>query len=276
MTEPAVAAVRRRSRPVARLAIAAAAGAQLLPSVGTIPALRNRLLPRLSGRSEISQVALTFDDGPDPASTPAFLDRLGELGVRATFFLLGSQLQRCPELAGRMVAEGHEVAVHGWQHRPHLLRAPWQVTADLARSCARIEAAAGTRPRFWRPPNGILTGAGLLAANRHRLQPVLWTADGRDWTADATAASVFARLERQLAAGGTVLLHDSDVTSAPGSWRAALGALPDLVALCADRGWPLGPLREHWREPGSSQRVSIAGEAEERSERAMSARAKSE
>jgi peptidoglycan/xylan/chitin deacetylase (PgdA/CDA1 family) len=144
------------------------------------------------------------------------------------------------------VAEGHEVAVHGWRHRPHLLVAPWQISSELGRSCARIEAVAGVRPRFWRPPNGILTGAGLLAARRHRLQPVLWTADGRDWTADATGASVFARLARQLTAGGTVLLHDSDITSAAGSWRSALGALPELVALCADRRWPLGPLRDHW------------------------------
>jgi peptidoglycan/xylan/chitin deacetylase (PgdA/CDA1 family) len=237
-----------RSRRLVVVTIAAATGGHLLPSVGTIPAVHNRLLPRLSGRSGTGHVALTFDDGPDPASTPAFLDRLGQLGVRATFFLLGSQLQQWPELARRIVAEGHEVAVHGWRHRPHLLQAPWQIAADLAGSCARIEAVAGTRPRFWRPPNGILTGTGLLAARRHRLQPVLWTADGRDWTADATGASVFARLERRLTAGGTVLLHDSDVTSAPGSWRSALDALPDLVALCADRQWPLGPLRDHWAD----------------------------
>lgn len=229
-----------------------AAAAHLLPSIGTIPAVHNRLLPRLSGRSGGSHVALTFDDGPDPASTPAFLDLLDRLGVRATFFLLGSQLPGRAELAGRIVAEGHEVAVHGWRHRPHLLRAPWQVAADLSRACARIRSTAGVRPRFWRPPNGILTGAGLLAAHRHGLQPVLWTADGRDWAADATPASVFARLARQLGPGGTVLLHDSDVTSAAGSWRSALGALPELVALCAERGWPVGPLREHWVDQPTS------------------------
>jgi peptidoglycan/xylan/chitin deacetylase (PgdA/CDA1 family) len=229
-------------------ALTVAAGGHLLPSIATVAAVHNRLLPRLSGQSDTGQVALTFDDGPDPASTPAFLDRLGELGVRATFFLLGTQLQANPELARRIVAEGHEVAVHGWRHRPHLIRPPWQVGADLARCRARIEAVTGTRPAFWRPPNGILTGAGLLAARRQRLQPVLWTADGRDWAPDATGSSVFARLERQLAAGGTVLLHDSDVTSAAGSWRSALDALPELVALCADRGWPLGPLSEHWAD----------------------------
>lgn len=233
---------------LAALGAAAAAGVHLVPSIGTIPALRNRLLPRLSGRSDSQHVALTFDDGPDPASTPAFLGQLDRLGVRATFFLLGTQLTAHPDLARRIVEEGHEVAVHGWDHRPHLLRAPWQVAADVARSCTRIQAATGSTPRFWRPPNGILTGAGLLAARRHALQPVLWTADGRDWTSEATADSVFTRLERQLTAGGTALLHDSDVTSAPGSWRSAIGALPDLVALCAARHWTIGPLREHWTD----------------------------
>jgi len=238
---------RTGARPWLAVAVTAAAG-HLLPSIATVPAVHNRLLPRLSGRSDTGHVALTFDDGPDPASTPAFLDRLGELGVRATFFLVGTQLQANPELARRMVAEGHEVAVHGWRHRPQLIRTPWQIEPDVARCRARIEAVTGPRPSFWRPPNGILTGAGLLAARRHRLQPVLWTADGRDWTADATGSSVFGRLERQLTAGGTVLLHDCDATSAPGSWRAALAALPELAALCAERGWPLGPLRDHWNE----------------------------
>lgn len=251
---------------LAACTLAAGAGAHLVPSIGTIPAVRNRFLPRSSGRSDTRHIALTFDDGPDPASTPAFLDQLDRLGVRATFFLLGSRLQQQPRLGRRMVEEGHEVAVHGWAHRPHLLQPPWQVALDLARSRACIQASTGALPRFWRPPYGILTGAGLMAARRYLLQPVLWTADGRDWTADATGVSVFGRLKRQLTAGGTVLLHDSDVTSAPGCWRSALDALPDLVALCAARHWAIGPLREHWavgpgavdRRPGAVDRRPAA------------------
>jgi len=222
------------------------AAGHLLPSVGTVPALHRRLLPVLSGRSRSAQVALTFDDGPDPATTPLFLAELARLRLRATFFVLGSRLLTAPDLGRQILAEGHELAVHGWLHRPHLLRAPWRIEPDLARTVEQIEAVGG-RPRFWRPPNGVLTGAGLLAARRHRLQPVLWTVDGRDWTARATSDTVLARLRGGLAAGGTVLLHDSDVTSAPGAWRSALGALAPLAGLCRDRGWSLGPLAEHWR-----------------------------
>ena len=225
--------------------VGAGVAAHYVPSVVTIPALRNQVLPRLSGRSGSPHVALTFDDGPDVA-TGAFLEELARLDVLATFFLLGTQLAARPELAARIAAEGHEVAVHAGRHQPHLLRLPWTVDADVAGTKQRIEELTGQTPAFWRPPNGIISGAGLLAARRHRLQPVLWTADGADWRADATADSVFTRITRRLDAGGTVLLHDSDITSASGSWRSALGALEAVVQFCRERGWRVGPLREHW------------------------------
>ena len=229
--------------PVPGLALAA--GLHFVPSVATIPALHRRFLPRLSGIVAGSHVALTFDDGPDPASTPSFLDALAELDARATFFVLGSQLAANPDLGRRIGDEGHEVAVHGWLHRPHLLRAPWRVHDDMARTYNAIEQTCGTTPVFWRPPNGVISGAGLLAARRLGLAPVLWTADGRDWDANATPASIRERITGQLRAGGVVLLHDSDITSAPGSWRNALGALPGIVERCRAVGWTLGPLREH-------------------------------
>jgi hypothetical protein len=74
---------------------------------------------------------------------------------------------------------------------------------------------------------------------------VLWTAWGRDWRAAATAHTVVADVERGVAAGGTVLLHDSDCTSDPGSWRATLGALPLLAERWSDAGLSVGPLADH-------------------------------
>lgn len=225
---------------------AAAAAAHLVPSIATVPALHRRVFPRLSGRSDLPHVALTFDDGPNPESTPQFLDMLDQVGVRATFFLLGAELAAHPALGRDIAGRGHELGVHGWSHTPHLLRTPWAVRADLVRAHACIRDTTGAVPTVWRPPNGILSGAGLLAARTLRLRPVLWTADGRDWRADATPASVLAGIEARLGPGGTVLLHDSDITSAPGSWASALGAVPDLVAACARRAWAVGPLRDHW------------------------------
>lgn len=233
-----------RAASALRLA-AATAAPHLLPSVLTIPSLHERVAPRLSGIAPGPHVALTFDDGPDPASTPRFLDELDRLGFRATFFVLGTQLAANPDVAHDVLAAGHEIGVHGWLHRPHLLRAPWRVHADLARTYRAVQDLLGVTPRFVRPPNGVITGAGLWAARSLGLRTVLWTADGRDWAADATADSVASRIQGRLRPGGVVLLHDSDVTSAPGSWRSALCALPALAEFCAANGWPLGPLAEH-------------------------------
>ena len=227
-------------------AVGIAAAAHAVPSVLTVPAVHRRTRPQLSGISSTSHVALTFDDGPDARSTHFFLDELARLDVRATFFLLGIQVDAHPDVARRLVAEGHEVAVHGWTHRPHLLRTPWSVHADLERACNVITQVTGATPRFWRPPNGIVTGGGFAAARRLGLRPVLWTADGQDWRADATGASVASRIGTQLRAGGTILLHDSDITSAPESWRSALDALPAVVAHCGERAWPVGALRDHF------------------------------
>lgn len=227
--------------------IGGVAAAHLLPSLLTIPGLHRRVVPALSGVSTVPHVTLTFDDGPHPTSTPAILDALDALDVRATFFLLGAEVSSHPDTAREIVARGHEVAVHAWKHVPHLLRTPPGVWRDVARTTAVIGEVTGQRPRFWRPPNGVVTGTGLLAARRCGLRPVLWTADGQDWAASATPASVVARVGAQVAAGGTVLLHDSDITSAPGSWRTTLSALPDLVGGWRARGWAVGPLRDHWR-----------------------------
>ena len=214
-------------------------------SVAAIRPLRLRWAPQLSGIGNPGHVALTFDDGPHPEATPKFLDALARLDVRATFFLLGEQLRRHPELARRMVSEGHEIAVHGFQHRPHLLRAAPAVAADLARARRDVERIAGTTPGYWRPPHGIPTATGLLTARRLGMRPVLWSAEAREWRSGASAASSLPLLRSQLAGGGVVLLHDSDVAMRRGAWQVTLALLPELVQWCRSRGWQVGPLREH-------------------------------
>ncbi|HWW52969.1 MAG TPA: polysaccharide deacetylase family protein, partial [Acidimicrobiales bacterium] len=104
------------------------------PSLAWIDPLRCSLTPRLAGLGDLGHLALTFDDGPDPASTPQFLDELDALGWRATFFLLGSMTAASPGLAGDIVAAGHEVAVHGYDHVGSLRRTPGMVARDLDRA----------------------------------------------------------------------------------------------------------------------------------------------
>ena len=97
-------------------ALAGAAVANMAPSVSSWRALRCLATPSLAGLGDPGHLALTFDDGPDPASTPAFLDELDRLGWRATFFLLGTMVCRYPALAAEVAARGHEIGVHGYTH----------------------------------------------------------------------------------------------------------------------------------------------------------------
>lgn len=215
------------------------------PAVSTIGPLRNRLMPRLAGQGNPSHVALTFDDGPDHLSTPHFLRVLEKYQIQATFFLLGSMLARSPALAREMAAAGHEIACHGWAHRPLAVRGPRATREDLTRAVGQMTEVLGVPPRLFRPPYGVMSTPAYRTCRELGLAPVLWTAWGEDWRARATPGSVHATVMRSLRGGGTILLHDSDCTSATGSWRTTLGALPRILNTCLDRGWQVGPLRDH-------------------------------
>jgi len=219
--------------------------AQALPALSSIAPMRNRLLPGLAGRGAPDHVALTFDDGPDPASTPLFLDLLAERRVRATFFLLGFMIERAPGLAKEIAAAGHEVALHGYTHRV-MLRRGWASTRDdLKRGYDLVAETTGNPPAWYRPPYGVLTTSARVAAGRLGMRTVLWIAWGRDWTARATPDSVQSLVQRDLRGGGTILLHDSDCTSKPQAWRSTLGAVPRLLDTIEARGWNVGPLAAH-------------------------------
>ncbi|MBV9922668.1 MAG: polysaccharide deacetylase family protein, partial [Pseudonocardia sp.] len=205
---------------------AAAAAAHGAPAVLFVPAIRHTLTPALSGRGDPEHVALTFDDGPHPEATPRILAILARHDVRATFFVLGRELARNPRLGQVAIAHGHEIAVHGWDHRCLLRRGPSATYDELARAVDTVTRTTGIRPRHVRAPYGVFSTASLIAARQLGLTPVLWTCWGFDWSRRATPASVAARVLRGLIGGGTILLHDSDVAATPDSWRVTVGALP--------------------------------------------------
>jgi peptidoglycan/xylan/chitin deacetylase (PgdA/CDA1 family) len=162
--------------------------------------------------------------------------------------MLGGQVRRHPDIA-RLVAEGgHEVAVHGMDHRNHLARTPLGIRRDLRLATREITEVTGAGPRWFRPPYGVLSAGSLWAARDVGLAPVLWTAWGRDWLAgppDRVAADVLATLRD----GGTILLHDSDCTSRPGSWRSTVAALPLLAAQLRMRALDVRTLGDHLGPP---------------------------
>lgn len=152
--------------------------------------------------------AVTFDDGPHPEVTPQVLDVLAEFGAVATFFLLGREAQRHPDLVARIVAEGHAVGSHTFNHSD-LHRVPAKVAmADIKAGREAVEQAVGRATALFRPPHGHLTVNVGARLRRDDWRTWLWSVDSYDWKGDATAAAVHAAASRARA-GDVVLFHDT-------------------------------------------------------------------
>jgi len=150
------------------------------------------------GRRSSPQIALTFDDGPS-AHTEAILGRLRQHGVKATFFVLGNQAEKYPELLEKIRAEGHQIESHGQVHRPAFLLWPWQ-------EARQIRAIPG---RFYRPPHGIHTPFTRWLAKAAGKQIALWDVESKDWTKQDPQA-LAQRILVWCKPGSIVLLHDND------------------------------------------------------------------
>jgi peptidoglycan/xylan/chitin deacetylase (PgdA/CDA1 family) len=180
-------------------------------------------------RTVAGGVALTFDDGPHPEGTPAVLGVLEEAGIKATFFLVGEQVQRRPALAAEIAARGHTVALHCHRHRAQPLLTARVVEDDLARGAAVIESATGAALAWHRPPYGLYSAAGLDAVRQRGLRPLLWSKWGKDWRRLTTPERIAARVTRDLAPGDVILLHDADFYSSKGSHERTTAALKRIV-----------------------------------------------
>jgi peptidoglycan-N-acetylglucosamine deacetylase len=180
-------------------------------------------------------VALTFDDGPDPEVTPALLDELKRGGASATFFMVGTALAAWPELGRRMLAEGHVVANHSWQHsymqsfRLHR----WQ-TEELLRAERGIETATG-RPstKLYRAPVGMKTGDLARAAADLGLRVVAWSVHSRD-TFHPDPQAMARRVLRRIRGGDIVLLHDGG--RVPGGRKHCVEAVRLILAGLREKG----------------------------------------
>jgi peptidoglycan/xylan/chitin deacetylase (PgdA/CDA1 family) len=222
-----------------------------LPSTTLVSAPARRLFGVRATVECPDAVVLTFDDGPHPEGTRAVLAALAEASAHATFFLVGEQVERHPDVAAEIVAVGHEVGLHCQRHRNLMRLTPRQVRADLDRAAEVIRDATGREVRLYRPPYGILTAPALGYARRAGWDVVLWRRDGKDWQARATADSIATKILQRLLPGDVVLLHDADHYSAPESWRDTARALPLLLGELARRELRTAPLAQVVDEPVS-------------------------
>ena len=182
-----------------------------------------RTLPGAAG------VAITFDDGPHPEGTPAVLELLASADIKATFFLVGEQVERRPALAAEIAAQGHVIALHGYRHRPQPMMSQKAVQRDVERGTAAVEGAAGTPVAWHRPPYGLYSAAGLSAVRAQGLRPLLWSRWGKDWRRFTTPARIARRATTNLSPGDVILLHDADFYSSRGSHERTVQALALIV-----------------------------------------------
>ncbi len=171
------------------------------------------------------QLALTFDDGPDPESTLRVADLLEGAGHRGTFFVVGRRAARHPEVVAEIAARGHDMGPPPYNHTlRHTVPGMRWLREDFARTAEAVSRAAGRRPRYYRPPVGLLNPRIVRVAGELGLSIIGWSVRGRDGVA-TDADRVARRLIPGLRDGAIALLHDR----VRGAEPAALGALPAIL-----------------------------------------------
>ncbi len=163
------------------------------------------------GSSSRRCVALTFDDGPDPRSTPALLELLRMEKVPAAFFCIGKKVESDPELAARIVREGHLLENHSYAHSNFTnFYSTARLQAELVQTQAVVEKASGVSPKYFRPPVGLSNPGTFRAARNLNLQVIGWTIRSLD-TVIASPDKIVARVKRGLQPGAIILLHDGNI-----------------------------------------------------------------
>jgi peptidoglycan/xylan/chitin deacetylase (PgdA/CDA1 family) len=165
-------------------------------------------LPGYLGRVD-GTIALTYDDGPDPEWTPRVLDLLAGAGARATFFVDARRALVQRDLVRTIVAGGHEVAFHCFEHIRHSERDAHELDAEVDLGLGLLDLV-GVKPRAWRAPWGVETEVTRDLAAAHDMKLWGWNVDTHDWRGDS-AARMFAALEAQggLRDGDVILMHDA-------------------------------------------------------------------
>lgn len=196
-------------------------------------------------------LAFTFDDGPDPECTPAILDLLRERRARATFFVLGDATERAPALVQRAVSEGHELGVHGYDHRAMTDLPVRARIASVVRGRGAVTRAVGQRARWFRAPYGKQTVAVAAVARGLGMRSVMWDAYAREWE-DHPIEWCAEHAAAAMIPGSIVLLHDG-AGGQSGRTRPSdevVILVRSLLAVAEDRGLavvPVGELLRHGR-----------------------------
>lgn len=187
-------------------------------------------------------VALTFDDGPSPSTTPRILATLRRLHVRATFFVVGYLAEEYPQLVALERRDGMTIGNHTYNHPevPPFARLPTRLIRDEIALGAASLAKIGVHPPLLRPPGGSVSPTVIDTAKALGERVVLWSVDPADWTPGITARQIIQRVREAIRPGSIVILHDGG-----GDRTATLKALPAIVKAIRHRGLRLVALSAH-------------------------------
>jgi peptidoglycan/xylan/chitin deacetylase (PgdA/CDA1 family) len=174
---------------------------------------------------EVKKVAITFDDGPNPAHTERLLDGLKERNVTATFFLIGSEVTEYPEIVKRMSEEGHLIGNHTYEHVDLCGVDEAQVKWQVEQTNDAIYEVTGERPVYIRPPYGSWSRSMEEATG---MLEVLWTVDPRDWDCDDTG-ELIRRVLEQVENDSIILFHDASASS--------VDAALSVIDILTERGY---------------------------------------
>ncbi len=198
----------------------------------------------LRGPAAGNRIALTFDDGPCPIYTGQILDILRSHGVKATFFVCGQNVERCPEVLRRTHGEGHTIGNHGYSHPYPFFRSRDFFAREIDLTQEAIEKVTGEQPKFFRPPFGA-RWPGLYPVSKQRgLRLVNWSDTGYDWKFD-TERIVLETL-KTLGPGSIILLHDGCQVDPPErvDRSATVMALPAILDGAVKAGFTFVSLGE--------------------------------
>ncbi len=228
-----VVVLRGHAWPVVIATLAVAAG---VITWGIAAPAAQLVVPSVNHTRASDAIAFTFDDGPDPATTPRVLDLLALHAAHATFFVVGSRAAAHPEIVRRIVAEGHDVGSHTWSHAHtfHFGSAARQ-RLDIERGLDAVAAITGQRPRLFRPPQGLRTPPLRRALAGLSLVCVTWSeraldAMGRD------SRAIVRRLDPAVRAGAILALHDGGGFGGTLDRSPTVAALGTLLDLARARG----------------------------------------
>jgi len=184
-----------------------------------------------SGPYNKGAVALTFDDGPDPVFTPAILDKLKKHGVKATFFLLGTNIEKFPELVKRIAAEGHVIGIHTYDH-PNLTQVTKEeYTYQIGKSDGLIQSLVGYKPKFFRPPYGEIKEDQIKWATEQGMIVIQWSIDTLDWQG-LSPEQITNTVIANVLPGSIILQHN-----APGvDLQGTVDALDQLIPQLQNKG----------------------------------------